>query len=87
MENRNIQIGFGIPQGGILVGGGRTIVDFEIFMRMRIGSDSLSNKGNGGHQIDLFKPLDFMSPQPKMKDNGCVFERKLGLGFTEGWFT
>ncbi|MFA6417049.1 MAG: hypothetical protein WCW61_02545 [Patescibacteria group bacterium] len=85
MKNRNIKIGFGIPQGGILVGGGVTIVDFEIFMRGGLGS--FMNNGKNGHQIDLFKPLDFIRSQPKMKDRGCVFEKKLGLGFTEGWFT
>lgn len=87
MENRHIKIGFGIPQGGILVGGGGTIVDFEIFMRMGGSQNSFTNNGNNGHQIDLFKPLDFIRSQPKMKDRGCVFEKKLGLGFTEGWFT
>lgn len=83
MENRNIQIGFGVPQGGILVGGGVTIVDFEIFMRGGLGS--FRNNSKNGHQIDLFKPLDFISPQPKMKNRGS-YEEKLRLGFTEGWF-
>jgi hypothetical protein len=54
---------------------------------MRGGSSSFRNNGKGGHQIDLFKPLDFIAPQPKMKNRDCVFEKKLGLGFTEGWFT
>lgn len=96
MENR-IRIGFGIPQGGILTVGGITIVDFEIFMRM--GLPSFKDKENGrpsSRSFDLFKPWDYVPPNPKMKkklgDNSQMVGEnstnyKLSLGFFEGVFT
>lgn len=86
MANRNIQIGFGVPQGGILAGDGRTIVDFEIFMRSGLGSFSISDNSNcNGHKIDLFKPLDFIPVRPRMRARADLV--KLNRGFAEGWFT
>jgi hypothetical protein len=65
MRDNNIQIGFGVPQGGILVGGGKTIVDFEIFFSCLLPKcpDVGTHQSNG---FQLFKPLDFIAPNPRI---------------------